>query len=82
MAWHKRCTSIYRQTLYTAKNGKNKRWWYNEGELYIGLIFDLFLWHADLTINRDHLLIQDYLPTKFEASEAKTYMTEIPPTVT
>ena len=25
----------------------------------------------DLTINRGHLLIKDYLPTKFEASEAK-----------
>ena len=26
---------------------------------------------SDLTINRDHLLIKDYLPTKFEASGAK-----------
>ena len=32
-------------------------------------------WHdllpSDLTINRDHVLIKDYLPTKFEASQAK-----------
>ena len=26
---------------------------------------------SDLTINRDHVLIKDYLPTKFEASGAK-----------
>ena len=25
----------------------------------------------DLKINRDHLLIKDYLPTKFEASRTK-----------
>ena len=25
----------------------------------------------DLTINRDHVLMKDYLPTKFEASGAK-----------
>ena len=35
------------------------------------MTFDLDLWHTDLNINRDHLLIKDYLPTKFEASEAK-----------
>ena len=29
------------------------------------------LWPTDLKINRDHLLIKDYLPTKFEASGAK-----------
>ena len=29
------------------------------------------LWPIDLTINRDHLLIKDYLPTKFEACGAK-----------
>ena len=29
------------------------------------------LWPTDLNINRDHLLIKDYLPTKFEASGAK-----------
>ena len=29
------------------------------------------LWPTNLTINRDHLLIKDYLPTKFEASGAK-----------
>ena len=32
---------------------------------------DLWPWPTDLTINRDHLLIKDYLPTKFEASRAK-----------
>ena len=29
------------------------------------------LWPTDLNINRGHLLINDYLPTKFEASSAK-----------
>ena len=29
------------------------------------------LWPTDLTINRDHLLIKDYLPTKFEACGTK-----------
>ena len=29
------------------------------------------LWPTDLNINRHHLLIKDYLPTKFEASGAK-----------
>ena len=30
----------------------------------IGLAFDLDLWHSDLTINRNHLLIKDfYLPS-------------------
>ena len=29
------------------------------------------LWPTDLNINKGHLLIQDYLPTKFEASGAK-----------
>ena len=33
--------------------------------------FDLDLWPSDLNINRGHLLIKDYLPTKFEASWAK-----------
>ena len=33
------------------------------------MTFDL--WPTDLTINRDHLLIKDYLSTKFEASWAK-----------
>ena len=32
---------------------------------------DLDLGHTDLNINRDHQLIKDYLPTKFEASGAK-----------
>ena len=35
----------------------------------IGLTFDLDLWPTDLSINRDHLLNKDYLPTKFEASD-------------
>ena len=35
------------------------------------MTFDLDLWPIDLTINRDHLLIKDYLPTKFEACGAK-----------
>ena len=29
------------------------------------------LWPTDLNMNRDHLPIKDYLPTKFEASGAK-----------
>ena len=37
----------------------------------IGLTFDLYLSPIDLKINRDHLLIKDYLPTKFEASWEK-----------
>ena len=37
----------------------------------IGLTFDLNLWPTNLVINRDHLLIKDYLSTKFEASGAK-----------
>ena len=35
------------------------------------MTFDLDLWPTDMKINRDHLLINDYLPTKFEASGAK-----------
>ena len=35
------------------------------------MIFDLDLWPTDLNIDRDHLFIKDYLPTKFEASGAK-----------
>ena len=35
------------------------------------MTFDLDLLPTDLKINRDHLLIKDYLPTKFEASRAK-----------
>ena len=31
----------------------------------------LDLWPIDLNIDRGHLLIKDYLPTKFEASGAK-----------
>ena len=37
----------------------------------VGLTFDLALWPTDLNINRDHLLIKDYLPTMYEASGAK-----------
>ena len=37
----------------------------------VGLTFDLHLWPTDLNVNRDHLLIKDYLPTKFEACGAK-----------
>ena len=33
--------------------------------------FELDFWPTDLKINRDHLLIKDYLPTNFEASGAK-----------
>ena len=39
----------------------------------VGLSFDLDLWPTDLNVNRDHLLIKDYLPTKFEVSGAKSY---------
>ena len=35
------------------------------------MTYDLDLWPTDLNINRGHLLIKDYLPSKFEASEAK-----------
>ena len=35
------------------------------------MTFDLDLWPTDLNINRGHLLIKDYLTTKFEASGAK-----------
>ena len=35
------------------------------------MTFDLDLWPTDLNINRGHLLIKDYLPTKFEASGTK-----------
>ena len=35
----------------------------------MGLTFDLG--PSDLDINMDHLRMQDYLPTKFEASGAK-----------
>ena len=37
----------------------------------IGLTFDLDLEPTDLNIDRGHLLIKDYLPTKFEACRAK-----------
>ena len=35
------------------------------------MTFDLDLWPTDLNINRGHLLIKDYLPTKFEGYGAK-----------
>ena len=35
------------------------------------MTFDLDLWPTDLNINNGHLVIKDYLPTKFEASWAK-----------
>ena len=39
----------------------------------VGEWHDLWLWPltTDLNINRDHLLIKNYLPAKFEAFEAK-----------
>ena len=37
----------------------------------VGLTFDTDLWPTDLNINRGHLLIKDYLLSKFEASGAK-----------
>ena len=39
----------------------------------IGFTFDLDFSPTDLNIDRGHLLIKDYLPTKFEASGAKHY---------
>ena len=33
--------------------------------------YDHWPWPTDLNINRGHLLIKDYIPTKFEASGAK-----------
>ena len=35
------------------------------------MTIDLDLWPSNLNIDRNHLLIKDYLPIKFEASEAK-----------
>ena len=32
------------------------------------------IWPTDLNIHRDHLLIKDYLPTKFEASGGKVFL--------
>ena len=37
----------------------------------VGDQHNLWPWPTDLDINRDHLLIKDYVPTKFEASRAK-----------
>ena len=44
---------------------------WNTNAPFPNMTFDLDLWPTDLKINRDHLLIKDYLPTKFEASGAK-----------
>ena len=38
------------------------------------MTFDLDLWPTDLNINRDHLVIKDYLPTEFEASGTKRFL--------
>ena len=38
---------------------------------FTNLTFDPDLWSTDLVINRDHLLMKDYLPIKFEAFGAK-----------
>ena len=35
---------------------------------------DLWPWPTDLNINRDHLLIKDYLPTKFDGSGGKAFL--------
>ena len=35
------------------------------------MTFDLDLWPTELNINRGHLLIKNYLPTKFKASGTK-----------
>ena len=37
----------------------------------IDLTFDLDFWSTDLSINKNHLHIKDYLPFKFDASWAK-----------
>ena len=37
------------------------------------MTFDLDIWPTDMNIYRGHLLIKDYLPTKFEASGAKRF---------
>ena len=37
----------------------------------VGLTFDLHFSPTDLNIDRGHLLMKDYLPTKFEACGAK-----------
>ena len=39
--------------------------------LQTNMTFDLDLWSTDLNIDRDHLLIMDYLPTEFEVFEAR-----------
>ena len=42
---------------------------------------DLDFWPTDLNISRDHLLINDYLLTKFEASVAKRSWVNPPPLI-
>ena len=38
------------------------------------MTFDLDLWPTDLKINRDHLLIKDYLPTKVWSFWGKAFL--------
>ena len=45
--------------------------WISIGVIYSSRAIYLPSWPIDLNINRGHLLIKDYLPTKFEASGAK-----------
>ena len=44
---------------------------WNSNAPFPNMTFDLDLWPTDMKINRDHLVIKDYLPTKFEALRAK-----------
>ena len=41
---------------------------------FTNLPFDPYLWPTDLIINRDHLLIKDYLPTKVWSFWGKAFM--------
>ena len=38
------------------------------------MAFDFDLLPTDMNINKDHLLIKDYLPTKFEAYWGKAFL--------
>ena len=55
--------------------GKNRCLWNTNAPFpnipRIGLIFDLDLSPTNLNFDRGHLLVKDYLPTKFETSGAK-----------
>ena len=60
----------------TIKNENTSRCLWNTNAPFlniarIGFTFDLDLLPTDLNINRNDLLIKDYLPTEFEASGAK-----------